>query len=110
MTQHIWIYCRSKTPIPAFSKLKMQRIERLAEKLDWRCKGRIYEWEGTCHRGLHRLYEEAGLGKVRGVIIASMDDIGDEIDQAQFIERMQDRKIPVFSLKNKKYLTEGEIR
>lgn len=110
MTQHIWIYCRSKTPIPAFSKLKMQRIKRLAEKFDWRCKGRIYEWEGTCHRGLHRLYEEAGLGKVRGVIIASMDDIGDEIDQAQFIERMQDRKIPVFSLKNKKYLTEGEIR
>lgn len=108
MAQHIWIYCRTKIPIPAVSKLKMRMIERYAEKKELRCKGRIYEWKGTRKRGLRRLYEEAGLGKVRGVIIYSLKDIGDEAEQKQFIERMQERLIPVFCVKGQKNLTTKE--
>lgn len=103
----IWLYCSTKFPFQWFVRLKKSFIKCMERKRGRKHSGIIFDWyvQEDCNRtGLYHLYRRAYQGKVDGIMIYSLKDVGSLDEQVEFLERMQELDIPVFCLKENRYL------
>lgn len=110
MTQ-VWMYCSTKLPFKNIANWKMKWLRFIARRRDKKYKGYIFDWyvpERNYQAGLQQLYHKASKGEVDGIMIRSLNDIGDEEEQFKFMVRMQELNIPVFCLKKNDYLSVEE--
>lgn len=106
MTQK-WINCSTKLSIKQIADWKGKWIRFLAQKRDKKYKGYIFDWyvpNQNYQESLQNLYRRAYQGKVEGVMFHSINDIGNEDEQFDFVKRMQELNIPVFCLKTENYI------
>ncbi len=106
MTQ-TYLYCSTKIPIRCIVRLKMKRILRKVKKKNKKDFKYILDKitnKQSYRAGLYHFYQSAYQGKVSEVMILSLNSLGNIKQQNEFMERMQELNIPVFSLKLNRYI------
>lgn len=102
-----YLYCSIRLPFRCIASIKARVLEKMAKKKKLNCRKIIFDWyqaEKDHRDGLYQLYRRAYQGKVDGIMIYSLKDIGNFDEQVEFLERMQELEIPVFCLKENRYL------
>ncbi|MCR0411180.1 hypothetical protein MKD14_20015 [[Clostridium] innocuum] len=111
MTQ-TYLYCSTKIPIWWIAKLKMKKVLRKVKnknKKDFKYILDKITNKQSYRAGLYHFYQSAYQGKVSEVMILSLNSLGNIKQQNEFMERMQELNIPVFSLKLNRYIQEDMI-
>lgn len=111
MTQ-TYLYCSTRIPIRWFARLKLKRVTRKVKKRNkerFKCILDRLTNKQSYRAGLYHFYRSAYQGKVSEVMILSLNSLGNIKQQNEFMERMQELDIPVFSLKLNRYIQEDMI-
>lgn len=106
MTQS-WIYCSTRFPFEFVARLKLKLLKRKIKRKKLHYDAYVFEWNDSrkpYKEGLELLYGKIQNDRVQEIILYSLKDIGNESEQVDFIETMQELNIPVFCLKQNRYL------